>query len=331
MRWLEAQPPPRVTFSKASRQDVKAHFVPVNDKALSDAATVSNAWAKVLAPDLGEKQRVAAQARLSKAYASAAATYKKLPKSFQDAVRHVLPATRTKQPRSFPSVVPEDPRVFLTWDTPPPPAIRTGLDVLARSLVRVGHSSSLVAAVFCDGGPGPTWIPDDDGSQGLRWVHPGQFDALNTLHNAPFSEQRVMPFRLVRYGPPSTGIETIASCFARQLIVLRRVDGPRLPITATETVADAVRGALMRHADDPPPPLISGHRTGGGPLDGDHLAIVPLPYVGSQHAKGDLLGVALALPAGLSHAQLRPLYLALGRWEQGSGVYGDGPRAVLTL
>lgn len=331
LRWLEAQPAPRLTFSKASRQDVKAHFVPVNDKALSDAATVRNAWAKVMAPGLTAKQRVAAEARLRKAYAAASAPDKKLSKTFQEAVRHVMPMTRTKQPRSFPSVVPEDPRVFLSWDTSPPAAIRSGLDALARSVVRVGHSTSLVAATFCEGGPESTWVPGDAGTEGLRWVHPGQFDALNALHRAPFTDQRVMPFQLVRYGPPGDRAEAAASCFARHFIVLRRVDGPRLPITATETVADAVRRALMSHAEDPTPSLISGHRARGLPLDGDHLAIVPLPYVGSPHAKGDLLGVALAIPASLSRAELQPLYLALGRWEQDSGLLGDGPRAVLTL
>ncbi|MGB1016509.1 MAG: type I-G CRISPR-associated protein Csb2, partial [Nannocystaceae bacterium] len=331
LRWLESQPPPQLTFSEASRRDIKTHFVPVNDKALSDAAAVNTAWAKVLAPNLSEKQRHAAEARLSKRYEAAGAKVKKLAKTSEEAVRHVMPTTRTKQPRTFPSVVPADPQVFLTWQQGPPPALRAALDAIAGAVVRIGHSSSLVAASFTGQSPESTWLPNPEGHHGLRWVRPGQLDALNALHNAHAGEQRVMPFQLVRYGPSTPSAEVVGSCFARQFIALRRVDGPRLPITATEAVADTVRRALMRHADDPTPPLISGHRVGGGPLEHDHLAIVPLPYVGSSFANGDLLGVALIPPAGLGYEQLRPLYQAIAKWEQASRHRGHEPRVVLTL
>jgi CRISPR-associated protein Csb2 len=335
LRWLEVLPAPQLRFSSESREDfrdLKIHFVPVNDKALSDAKMVDNAWAKVYDSGLTAKQRSKAEAALSTAYAKVSAKDKSLAKTFRAAVEHVLPATRTKQPRTFPSVTPADPVVFYSWDETPSAELRAGLDAIAAALVRVGHSSSLVTAIWLDDAPEPTLVPNPKGEEVLRWVRPGQLDALEALHEAkPFGEQRVMPYSVARYQAPRQQIESFPSCFAETFIVLRRVEGPRLPIEVTESLADAVRRALMSHAGEPTPALISGHAPTGGALEGDHLAIVPLPYVDSRHASGELLGVALVPPAGLSREQLQPLYAAIARWEAASGQENGEARAQLTL
>lgn len=332
LRWLESQPGPRISFSKASARSLMTHYVPVNDKALSDAATVDNAWANLLAPGQTDKQRAKAEQRLRHAYAKTSAPDKKLAKNFAAAVRHVLPSSRTRQPRTFPSMTPEDPVVWLCWDAEPKPEVRTGLDALARMTVRLGHSSSLVALRWTNDTPSPTWIPDPDGNELLRWVGPGQLDALTALHAAaPAAEQRVMPYVVTRYRPVVATPARSTSSFASRFIVLQRITGARLPILATEAVAQALRGALMSHADDPPAPLISGHEPNGGPLQDDHLAVVPLPFVGHRHATGDLLGVALVPPADLELDALHPLYTAMARWEAATHAQGDGPRSTLTL
>src|SRR5690606_27729038 len=138
-----------------------------------------------------------------------------------------------------------------------------------------------------------TWIPDPQGPELLRWVSPGQLDALTALHAAaPYAEQRVMPYAVARYRSAVPTPRVWPSCFSPHFIVLRRVDGPRLSLLASEPLADAVRRALMSHAEDPRAPLLSGHAREGGPLQDDHLAIVPLAHVGSPHASGDVLGVA---------------------------------------
>jgi CRISPR-associated protein Csb2 len=58
----------------------------------------------------------------------------------------------------------------------------------------------------------------------------------------------------------------------------------------------------MSHCKQPPPSWVSGHLEAGQPLrDGkQHLAILPLPFVGSDYADGHLLGVALAFPIWVS-------------------------------
>lgn len=329
LRWLERLPPPQLSFSPASRRDLKVHYVPVNDKAISDASQVNNAWAQVFAAG-DDKQRNKAEARLAKAYAKVATPDKKLSKNAPEQGAHLLPSSRTRQPRTFPTVIPEDPIIHFAWEETPTAEIRAGLDALAAALVRVGHSSSLVAARWTDEAPEPKWVPSAAGNEVLRWVSAGQLDALDALHDgAPYSEQRVMPYSVARYREARPIVTVDSSCFAANFIVLRRVEGPRLPILATEAIADAVRRALMSHAGNPSPALISGHGPDGGPLEQDHLAIVPLSWVEAGHASGDVLGVALVPPAALSHDELQPLYAAIARWEAAAG--GDEPRAILTL
>jgi CRISPR-associated protein Csb2 len=87
--------------------------------------------------------------------------------------------------------------------------------------------------------------------------------------------------------------------FDSELLILTQTGGPRLPLAATLTVTQALRGAIMRHsAIQPPPPWVSGHLKDGQPLrDGrQHLAYIPLPDVSHPHADGHLLGVALVFP-----------------------------------
>ncbi len=332
LEWLEAQAPPKLHFSEAAERDLKIHFVPVNDRALSDAATVDNAWAKVFTAERARdsedpkdpsgskraKRLEKAEAGLKKAYAKAGAPSSKAPtKGAREALEHVMPATRTKQPRGFPSVTPTEPTVYLSWDeAPSAEGLRPGLDSLAAALVRVGHSSSLVAARWVEDAPAPTWEPQAEGAEVLRWVRPGQLAALEHLHSAsPFAEQRVMPSRVVRYGAVRNGESLASTCFDPEFLVFRRVGGPRLPIEACERIADGFRRALMSHARDPISALISGHQGDGTPLLAHHMAVVPLPYVGSRHANGELLGIALVLPRELEWGPA-PLYAAIAAWER---------------
>lgn len=329
--WLEQQPPPRLSFSAHSVRDLKTNYVPVNDKALTDTAMVQSAWSQVYAAR-GEKQAAKAEAKLAQAYAKASAPDAKLPKGVREVVAHLMPASRTKQPRTFPSVTPEHPHVWMAWPDVPAADVRAGLDELAAQLVRVGHSSSLVAARWEDAVPEATWTPEEDGEEVLRWVMPGQLAALEAQHAAsPFAEQRVMPYTVAHYRSTRPQPRPAPSAFDPHFIVLRRVEGARLPIVATEGVADGVRRALMSHAEEPIASLISGHTPDGASLQEDHLAVVPLPNVGNRHASGDLLGVALVPPAGLSREQLRPLHVAIAAWEAATPPSRSGPRAALRL
>jgi CRISPR-associated protein Csb2 len=118
------------------------------------------------------------------------------------------------------------------------------------------------------------------------------------------------------------------SDFDNDLLILVQTDGPRLPLASTLAVAQALRGAMLRHVHQqrcgcsrwtsqrPPlseapecyariPAWVSGHATDSQPLrDGQqHLAVIPLPFVSSDYADGHLLGAALAFPKTISRPE----------------------------
>ncbi len=104
------------------------------------------------------------------------------------------------------------------------------------------------------------------------------------------------------------------SHFDTDLLILARVAGPELSLTSTLTVARALRGAVMKHSE-PVPRWVSGHQSNGETCDdpSGHLACVPLPFVGREHADGHLLGLGFAFPRSLARRErgrvLGPLLL----------------------
>ena len=89
------------------------------------------------------------------------------------------------------------------------------------------------------------------------------------------------------------------SVFDPQLIVLK-IKGKHVSLPVTLKLIAALRGLLMREcADQPPPEWFSGHRSDGPRSADPHLALVPLPSVGTEHADGRIVGLGLVLPADL--------------------------------
>lgn len=89
------------------------------------------------------------------------------------------------------------------------------------------------------------------------------------------------------------------SVFDTDLLILTHTDGPQLPVTSTLAVSRALRDLIMKHSSvQPVPSWVSGHKDDGTPNDdaSGHLAILPLPFVGREHADGHLLGMAVAFP-----------------------------------
>ena len=87
-------------------------------------------------------------------------------------------------------------------------------------------------------------------------------------------------------------------------IVVIGISGIRPALPATLKLTAALRGLLMRKCQEQPPPeWLSGHRPDGEPASAPHLALAPLPFVGSPHADGRILAVALVLPGGLTREE----------------------------
>jgi CRISPR-associated protein Csb2 len=99
---------------------------------------------------------------------------------------------------------------------------------------------------------------------------------------------------------------------------LERVDGPYryLDLLSTLSVCQRWHEALCSHCKDlglPVVSIISGRAPDGTPLDGPHLAFIPLAFVGHPHADGRLLGVGLALPQIVAQEHRRGVLTALER------------------
>jgi CRISPR-associated protein Csb2 len=282
LEWLEALDAPEIladapsVVAERSEHDV---FVPVND------VTV-----------VGRKE------------ASALETAPALTKSALAEAVAVMPSTRGRQPRRFPVMVPCTPRVTFSWPAADCPAeLLAILKAIASRTTRLGHSASLVHVTIPDEAAARAasegtsrYVPDADaGELMLRWVRPGQVVALvdaYTRHREV--EPRVLPRRDVAYrvGAWAAPEDVLGGVFDSELIVLARVNGPRLPITATVGVTSLLRRALMAASPQPVPATISGHEPDGAPVSVPHIAFLPMPRVGGVHADGSLLGLALALP-----------------------------------
>lgn len=209
-----------------------------------------------------------------------------------------LPACRDRQPRRFPCAAPADPNVWMIWPTAQPDdATRQALDAMAASIGYLGNSRSLVAVALDDDPPPPTLAPADEGEHRLRIVAPGRVEELNqrfdlNLRPTPGLYQRYASVAVPPSPPPSAGD-------FGELIVLRQTAGPRLSLPASLTLIECVRRAALALGGDDAPAVLHGHG------EHRHVAWAPLPFVGSAHADGRLLGVGLALPQGLAPALRR--------------------------
>lgn len=230
----------------------------------------------------------------------------------------VLPEGRGRQPRTFPSVTPHEPAVTYIWpDAEPGGGQRVALDRVLARVVRLGHSSSLVAVRSVEIPGEPTWIPSSSGGTPLRVCETGQLAALErafTIHREV--EPRVMPARHQLYTRPlaAGAAAPVATVFGDDWLVLRRVGGPHVPMTASAGIARQLRRALMSFAH-PIPEVLSGHTSDRRPSEQPHMAVVPLPFVGHANASGLILGVALILPRAVGHEERKAVFTAVSKWE----------------
>jgi len=87
----------------------------------------------------------------------------------------------------------------------------------------------------------------------------------------------------------------VASTFDPELLVLTRQEGPVLGLEATAALTAALRGYLLQDCEGKPE-WFTGHSAPGVPSTGGHMALLPLAFVGGEHADGHILGLAIAFP-----------------------------------
>lgn len=332
LRWLESLPPPGIAASCAeSRQVYKGKgpivtYVPVNDSRMGTKLPAVNGMGKL-----------------------------------KDAGLCLLPEHRSRQPRSFPVAIPHDPVVRLLWCDMDPGEHREALTRLARKVTSVGHSASLVQAWLEDAPPEPVWLPVKGvAAHRLRITGPGRLDYLearcnrrNVIEHADLQvrvkaakgkEKKMLQAEMeTRFGsavpvslPPEPGRwqgygrkpdalrpEIPGSLFDPNLVILS-LSGKRVGLHSTLKLTETVRGALLSGVPEPIPEWLSGHTPSDAPTALPHIALLPLPFVGHEHADGRLMGLALALPSALNPAEVSR---CLEPWLRDESVYGQ-PRTI---
>ncbi len=231
----------------------------------------------------------------------------------------LLPEGRTRQVRTFPVVLPETPTFAFLWPTADASPHRAALEQICARVTRLGHSSSLVRCIVADGDLTPTLVPSDEGDVVLRVVGPGQLERLDRAfeHHQGF-QSRVLPARPQRYRSaskvtaPSPRAESV---FSTDWVLFERVGGSRPVASRATDLARALRSALIElHGDQHLPATLSGH-VESGPTEQPHVAFVPLPFVGNEHADGALMGCALVAPRDLAKNDRELLLRLVAKWE----------------
>ena len=333
LEWLEAQSPPEIAASDAVHRKVVSHFVPVNDSSIVSMSWHTRKANAIYA--LADRLHEELAAPKGEVTAKAARIQQKLAKerNVEAQVSHagttnrasalqMLPDHRRKQERFFPSVTPDQARVTYTWNSRPPGRLGEVLDRLLAQVTRLGHSSSLASCRVAPDPPEASHAPGAAG-ESLRSVRHGQFAELERRYSRHRgNEPRALPYTNVRYraaAKTSREERPDEPNTAGDWIVFEFTHNSRfLPVTRAEDLAKAMRAAVLHYAEDPTPEDVSGHAQDGRPTAAPHVAFLPLPYVGFEHADGRLVGIAASVPKASSSVSRRALYRAIGRWEKAS-------------
>ncbi|HKY36234.1 MAG TPA: type I-U CRISPR-associated protein Csb2 [Polyangiaceae bacterium] len=360
LKWLEEQGAPEIEASEAESRIVVATYVPGNYSGVVGGWGTAEGKLEHAREALAEAEASGDPKPLKaaqKAFANAEKKFNaELAKALVDdgkgnpeVAREMLPDRRNRQPRTIPAVTPHAPRVRYSWPTAEPSLeVKTNLEELARRLVRLGHSSSLVACRVLEGSlaaetkgagtPLRRWRPTVGQGLSMRIVSEGQLERLEgAFEKHRGVEPRALPavhqaYELERAEASSSPTSSVFG----EWIVFREIASENsrrigLKLSKTEDITRALRGALLSHADGDIPAVLSGHDEGGRPLERPHVAYVPLADIGSRYASGSVLGAAILLPRSLEKDERRAVLRAIGRWEENGLRLTLGRAGALTL
>lgn len=338
--WLERQDAPALRVdpeSKVGRRQVQDVYVPVNDVTLGGDEAIREAEKKLVEAKTPAAKKKA-QAALEKVGTDSVAIDTEYSDDALTTATALMVAPfvgvgkkkhgkwtrqqgRIRQVRTFPVVLPETPTFAFLWPKADPSPHRAALERLCARVTRLGHSSSLVRCTLADGDLTPTLVPSDEGDVVLRVVGPGQLDRLDgAFEHHQGVQSRVLPARPQRYGPAfKTAMRSpqATSAFSsNDWVLFERVGGARPVASRATDLARALRGALIEvHGNQELPSTLSGH-SDNGPTQQPHVAFVPLPFVGHEHADGALVGCALVLPRELPKNDRELLLRLVAKWEK---------------
>ncbi len=222
---------------------------------------------------------------------------------------------RTAGSRSWSRANPRRTEVHLLWpDASPGEEVRRRLAILARRVPYLGRATSPVVVSVGIDEPEDTdlqrWEHPGDGSARLRAPRPGSLANLRAAFDN--GEQARTTDRFVAYGSPRPAgepPEPVLDGPWSELLTFGLPPGRSLDGRLVVRIATAWRSAVLTALGEQFAPseltAVHGHRE----APGGQCAFLPLPFVGHEHADGEIRGLGVALPPDLD----RPLRLALLR------------------
>ncbi len=194
--------------------------------------------------------------------------------------------------RVFPTAVPADPVVTLTW--PETDGVPESLEPLVQRVSWLGSSRSPVACAAVREPPAPTFVPSAAGAWQVRVAAHGVTDALL---EARFTHPQPVAARVAGYTVPGAGegTETGVAAGPMSELLVRRTVGATQDAADSALLGSALRAAVLARAGDEAPAALHGHDPAR-----DHAAYLTLVDVGHTGARGAVRGMALGLPAGLT-------------------------------
>ncbi len=232
----------------------------------------------------------------------------KFPKNTGDAMLVIPEFRKNKQPRTFPTIIPASERAIVRYLWSKATGLEyhlNALNRLAHEVTYLGHPHSLVRVTVSDVKDGETmaenleWLVD---SKHLRLPHKGRLLHLRNRYLRSIDEGRIVrPSQslVTRTFEPKSAGQNPSTLFNGRNVTVLSDDGGFVPeLSSFPIVAKRLRDALLTCVPKgiSIPSLISGHDGQRNPIEGPHLAILPLADVGWNFSEGRLMGVALVWP-----------------------------------
>ena len=205
--------------------------------------------------------------------------------------------------------------MFLLYPLEATGDVREALAQLCGKVTRMGHSSSLVQmwVASADEAEQANWLPaKGEASDRMRVTNEGTLEGLDRAFEGKVRPmlQTWQGYARARGGEEPVA-KPIAGPFDERPIVFSKYEGNAIGLETTLQLTGALRNAAMAAVKKDVPEWLSGHQADGTPTLKPHAAFFPLPFVGSTHADGHLMGVAMAIPRDVPEAEQRRVIGAL--------------------
>jgi CRISPR-associated protein Csb2 len=314
--WLAALPPPDVTIPEHSPRDVQTVYVPVNDMELPKQKTIDN-WNPGKASDVKAIKtamtilppwRTNKQPRtFPRVYVGSEPLRQTWhlhgdpPSNHLDALesicRHV---TRIGHSSSLVWARLERDSAVEPTHVPDEDTLDAGLRIVQAGAMQRLEEAFNKSAIeeFAD------WETKLDAAKGKAKKELKSQMEERFSRGRPTSQRPVFSIRRGYRRVESSQPDAPHTLFDPNFVVLREADdaGQTFGLESTVAITYALRGLLMSESKvQPPPPWVSGHEADGTKLEsGHHLALIPLPFVGREHAEGHLMGLGVVPPRSVS-------------------------------